>query len=298
MASQAFPSPPTPDSESAFSPTVFEDEQTALVLLAALHERDQRTSEFLSIAGHELRNGLTSILCYVQVLERNVYRQQDLCFGGQELQHTVEKQLSLLRDLKRQTHHLDDFIYQLCTFAQVQHGQVHLHYRHQANLIELVEQVVDEQRYLSPHHRLIVQASKRPLLVSYDELWIEHVLKNLLSNAVKYSPAGSRVVIGVECRQGESQALEAVVWVQDEGHGIRPQDQEAVFDLFSRARTQQGPQAKGMGIGLSISARVIRQHGGRIWLESEPGKGSTFSFSLPLQEPVREARETEACPPL
>src|SRR5712691_6645189 len=103
MASQAFPSPPTPGSETPFSPTVFEDEQTALVPLAALHEREQRTSE----------------------------------------------------------------------------------------------------------------------------------------NAVKYSPAGSRVVIGVECRQGESQALEAVVWVQDEGHGIRPQDQEAVFDLFYRARTQQ-----------------------------------------------------------
>ncbi|MGH9885374.1 MAG: ATP-binding response regulator, partial [bacterium] len=106
---------------------------------------------------------------------------------------------------------------------------------------------------------------------------IAEVLDNLVSNAVKYSPGGGRVAVQVE-RRGE----DAVVRVVDSGIGIAPTDLARLFRPFSRVRDRQTAEIEGSGLGLYICDRIVRAHGGRLWVDSTPSEGSVFSFSLPL----------------
>jgi len=113
------------------------------------------------------------------------------------------------------------------------------------------------------------------LVVDADADAFNHVLVNLLTNAVKFSPAGSVVVVGA--RRAED---EVVVSVTDEGAGVAPEEKERIFDRFYQSRN--GDHARGTGIGLTIAQRFTAQHGGRIWVDSEPGRGATFSFTMPV----------------
>jgi len=108
-----------------------------------------------------------------------------------------------------------------------------------------------------------------------DRLRVSQIFSNLLTNAVKFSPAGSRVVVGAH-RAGS----EVVVSVTDEGGGVAPEEKERIFDRFYQSRN--GDHARGTGIGLTIAQRFTAQHGGRIWVDSEPGRGATFSFTMPV----------------
>jgi signal transduction histidine kinase len=112
------------------------------------------------------------------------------------------------------------------------------------------------------------------LAVDADADAFNHVLVNLLTNAVKFSPAGSAVVIRARCAGDE-----VVVSVTDEGEGIARDEQERIFDRFYQSRN--GDHPRGTGIGLTIAQRFAAQHGGRIWVDSEPGCGATFSFTMP-----------------
>jgi signal transduction histidine kinase len=111
-----------------------------------------------------------------------------------------------------------------------------------------------------------------------DERRIRQVVINLLSNAVKFTPAGGAVGVTAERRDGE-------IWVSvnDTGPGIAPEDHERIFEEFQQAELGK-QQREGTGLGLALSKRLIELHHGRIWVESEPGRGSTFTFSLPAQE--------------
>ena len=112
-----------------------------------------------------------------------------------------------------------------------------------------------------------------PVLV--DGEMIRRVLINLLENAVKYSPPDAEISMGADIEDGL-----AKIWVQDTGHGILTPDQEQIFDKFTRLNPK-GSQ-KGFGLGLAYCRLAIEGHGGKIWVESEPGEGSRFSFTLPL----------------
>jgi signal transduction histidine kinase len=105
---------------------------------------------------------------------------------------------------------------------------------------------------------------------------LEQAFVNLLKNAVEHSPSGARVI--VLCRH---HAGAATVSVRDEGAGILPEDQEKLFSVYGRGKTKKTGGEKSSGLGLAIARKIIEEHGGRVWVESEPGKGSTFSFSLP-----------------
>jgi two-component system, chemotaxis family, CheB/CheR fusion protein len=106
------------------------------------------------------------------------------------------------------------------------------------------------------------------------------VLNNLLENAIKYSSPDKPVTIGIA--HPSQPTSEVVVWVRDEGSGIGEEEQAHIFDRFYRVLASESPQIKGLGLGLYISHEIIIHHGGRMWLESKPGAGSTFYFSLPL----------------
>jgi signal transduction histidine kinase len=115
------------------------------------------------------------------------------------------------------------------------------------------------------------------LQLEYDEHRISQVLSNLLTNAIKYSPDGKNVVISTK-----NDKKEVVVSIQDFGFGIDKEDQQKIFQLFYRTKDKEESKISGFGLGLFISSEIIKKHKGRLWVESEKGKGSIFHFALPL----------------
>src|SRR5262249_4681809 len=124
-------------------------------------------------------------------------------------------------------------------------------------------------------------------LVIMDEQRMGQVVTNLLSNALKFSPRGSTVTIAVKVSEASLH-----VWVRDEGEGIAPKDMSRLFQKFSQLDSSTTRKAGGTGLGLVITKGIIEAHGGRIWVESEIGQGSSFHFTLPLSGPDADRVET------
>jgi signal transduction histidine kinase len=116
-----------------------------------------------------------------------------------------------------------------------------------------------------------------PICVDADREKIGQVINNLISNAVKYSPVGSTIKVGCEQVAGHVQ-----ISVADKGLGISKDDMKRLFERYYRARGNENKHIAGFGIGLYLCSEIIKGHNGRIWAESQPGKGSTFYFTLPL----------------
>jgi signal transduction histidine kinase len=125
---------------------------------------------------------------------------------------------------------------------------------------------------------LRLEISEESITGSWDEARLEQVLNNLVGNAIKYSPADKPVVIGVQRQQEE-----VIVRVQDEGRGISEEDQLHIFDRFYRIHNGNDEHVEGLGLGLYIAHEIIVKQGGRMWVQSKLGEGSTFYFSLPSE---------------
>jgi signal transduction histidine kinase len=153
------------------------------------------------------------------------------------------------------------------------------HFPFEFSLMDLSATVQDvlARSPLDGKHSLDLAVPEGPLPCWADPDRVSEVVENLVSNAVKYSPDGGAVRVEV---RGDREA--AVVRVTDSGFGIAPEDMDRLFRPFSRVRDVRTAEIEGSGLGLYICERIVRAHGGRMWAESEPSKGSTFSFSLPL----------------
>lgn len=221
----------------------------------------QLREEFITVASHELRTPLTTIRGYAQLLLR---KEQD------------EADRKALEAIVRSTERVDDLVRDMLEISKIRTQGVHLT-RKRFDLVELVKSLADRMQLLAPRHRLIVKA-QGPLEVNADPDRVEMVLTNLIDNAIRYSPEGGDVEIQVEARPHE-----AVVTVTDHGLGIPAEKQEEVFGPFF----QMYPAIAGfggMGLGLYISKQIVEAHGGKLWFESKEGKGSSFHFSLPLED--------------
>jgi len=150
------------------------------------------------------------------------------------------------------------------------------------DLDTLVERTVNAMQASTPQHTIVKEGRLQQRVVA-DASRIEQVLINLLTNAAKYSPDGKKVIVHVSERTGE-----AIVSVQDFGMGIAKKDHNTIFERFYRGTGmndfEKSEKTKGFGLGLYISAEIIRKHDGKIWVESVPDKGSTFYFTLPLSQ--------------
>jgi two-component system phosphate regulon sensor histidine kinase PhoR len=129
--------------------------------------------------------------------------------------------------------------------------------------------------------RVVLDVPERLPAVRGDEDRLGQVLINLLHNAVKFSPDGGEIVVGVRQVEGEVR-----VWVRDPGIGVSAADQTRVFERFYKADRARVRGRGGTGLGLSIARHVVESHGGRIWVESEEGEGSTFTFAIPVAPAV------------
>jgi signal transduction histidine kinase len=245
---------------------------------------DTHGNELLLMASHELGNALTVIKGTAQLLEHSLLKQQGVLLDQHVREQANANQLSLVKAILHQTSIMQELIGQFLDVSQVQSGYLATKSARQANLVALVRSVVDQ--YQAASQRVVVlQASEKAIFASYDAFWIEQVLHNLVGNAIKYSPADTAVVVGIERLPCEPIApQEVVIWVRDEGPGISQEHHSALFHRFYRVRTRENAHVKGLGLGLYISHEVIRHHGGRMWLKSDSGRGSTFFFALPLEQ--------------
>ncbi len=147
------------------------------------------------------------------------------------------------------------------------------------DIVALLRRVVEP--FAHSEHQVILKTSEESITGTVDEGRIEQVMNNLISNALKYSPKDKPVIVTVE-RQTDNRD-EVLITVSDEGPGIAEEEHSHIFDRFYRVNKPGSARVEGLGLGLYIAHEIVVQHGGRIWLESKPGKGTTFYLSLPLK---------------
>jgi signal transduction histidine kinase len=244
--------------------------QVALEQLAArtqeLNAASAHKSEFLANMSHELRTPLNAILGFTQVLQQKLFGEVN------------EKQEEYLEDIHSSANHLLELINDVLDLSKVEAGQVELE-KSSFSLREALERgvVMVRERALKNGVQLTLEVDPSVELVTADERRIRQVVFNLLSNAVKFTPRGGSVLVGSAQENGE-----VLVSVRDTGPGIAPDDQERIFEEFQQTEVGQ-EHREGTGLGLALSRKLVELHGGRIWVESQPGAGATFTFTLPVE---------------
>jgi PAS domain S-box-containing protein len=238
---------------------------------------EQMKSDFVSTVSHELRTPLTSIYGFAETLLR-----QDVLFGEAERQ-------TFLGYIASESQRLTAIVDALLNVARLDTGdlQVHLAPTDVPHVVgELVQ--IAEASGTNGQHRLVLDLPREPLAATADPDKLRQVFSILLDNAIRYSPAGGTVTVGV------AQSDDTVaVRVADEGVGIPQSDQDQIFRKFYRgADADSRVGAGGSGLGLFIARGLVTAMGGRIWVESHEGEGSTFAFELPAAG-VSRARQGE-----
>jgi signal transduction histidine kinase/DNA-binding response OmpR family regulator len=258
---------------------------------ARAEEADAAKSAFLSTVSHELRTPLTSVLGFAKIIKRRLEERifplihTDDRKVRQTMQQVEENLKVVVSEGERLTKLIDDVL----DLAKIQAGKLEWHME-TVSIAEVVEHATAATSSLFEQKGLAL-AKEVPAdlpAVTGDRDRLIQVVINLISNAVKFTDQGT-----VTCR-AERQNGEIVVSVVDTGLGIAPVDQPKVFERFKQVGDTLTDKPKGTGLGLPICKEIVEYHGGRIWVASAPGRGSTFSFSLPL--PVTSAQAPAAAP--
>lgn len=234
--------------------------------VATLRELDRLKSELISTVSHELRTPLASIKGYISTLLRPDVSWDD------------GTRAEFLQIVAEESDRLQALIDNLLQMSRIDAGVLRIN-KQPVQLSRLAHKVARKARLRAPDHRVAVLFPNDMPEVAVDAAQMEQVLNNLVDNAIKYSAAGGRITIRGEVSDGN-----VMVSVSDDGIGISPQHLDRIFERFYRADTSQTKRIYGTGLGLSICRGIVEAHGGRIFAESTPGRGSTFTFVLPLEE--------------
>jgi signal transduction histidine kinase len=232
-----------------------------------LEVANQHKSDFLANMSHELRTPLNAIIGFSEVMLERL-------FGD-----VNEKQEDYLKDIHSSGKHLLSLINDILDLSKVEAGRMELE-RASFHLPDAISNAITLVRERAQRHSIFLGVDVDPQLsdIVADQRKFKQILLNLLSNAVKFTPDGGRVDVSAHREDGH-----LVVAVKDTGIGIAPEDQEAVFEEFRQVGRNYTNKQEGTGLGLSLTRRFVELHGGRIWVESRPGNGSTFTFTLPIQ---------------
>ncbi len=234
-----------------------------VVDITRYREAEEMKSTFISVISHELKTPVALIKGYATTLAR-----EDAHWDEETLREG-------LRVIEEESDRLNALIDNLLDASRIQAGVLKLELG-DVNIPQLVRQVVERFSTQTDRHQFEVDFPDDFPIVLADEERLRQVLNNLISNAIKYSPNGGVIRIG-----GWADEEWVTVYVADQGIGIPPEEQGRLFERFYRVDSSLRRKTQGAGLGLFLCKSLIEAHGGRIWLRSEPGKGSTFFFSLP-----------------
>ncbi len=234
------------------------------VLEKKLSELNATKDLFLSIIAHDLKNPLNTILGFSQVLLEDF----------KELDHLqVEEYLGIIAETSKQTANLLDT---LLIWAKAQSGKLDFN----PEVMNIAELISDSIRIIENQAKAknikVVNESEKVLIAKVDKEMIKTVIRNLLSNSVKFTPHNGNISISASVKNDN-----IVISVTDSGIGISSEVQDKLFRIDNKINTKGTDNEKGTGLGLILCREFVERHGGRIWVESEAGKGSRFSFSLP-----------------
>ena len=235
-------------------------------LYRELETASKHKSEFLASMSHELRTPLNAIIGFSQVLRERMFGQLNT------------KQEEYLDDILASAYHLLSLINDVLDLSKVEAGQIELEIA-PFSLRDALESGVVMVRERASDDGVSVELSADPEVdpVEGDERRIRQVVFNLLANAVKFTPSGGSVDVCAARVNGEVR-----VSVSDTGPGVAPEDCERIFEEFQQTGAGLALR-EGTGLGLALSKRLVELHGGRIWVDSEVGTGSTFVFTLPVR---------------
>jgi signal transduction histidine kinase len=226
---------------------------------------NRHKSEFLANMSHELRTPLNAIIGFSEVLQERMFGELN------------EKQAEYTEDILSSGRHLLSLINEILDLSKVEAGRMELELA-KFDLPLAIDNARTFVRERATKHgiNLDVKVDERLGDFTGDERKIKQILLNLLSNAVKFTPEGGR--IGISARQADGSVE---ISVSDTGIGISPEDQAKIFEEFRQVGGDYAHKREGTGLGLTLAKKFVELHGGQIWVESEVGKGSTFSFTLP-----------------
>jgi signal transduction histidine kinase len=229
--------------------------------VAAREEAARLKEDFLSSAAHDLKTPLTGLVTQAQILQRKAQRSPNAPADAAGIDRLLQQSLRL-----------KDLVLELLDVSRLEQGGL-VGALEDVDLGALVRNTVERE----PAWKRVGVIVDEPVAAAIDTLRLGQVLTNLVENALKYSPHPTPVHVRVWTEDGEARLS-----VQDQGIGIPVADQPLVFERFHRASNVDDRRFAGMGLGLYIARGIVQQHGGRIWLDSAPGAGSTFFVALPV----------------
>jgi signal transduction histidine kinase len=232
-------------------------------------------SEFLANMSHELRTPLNAILGFSEVLAERMFGEVN------------EKQAEYLQDILSSGRHLLSLINDILDLSKVEAGRLELELG-RFHLPTALDNALTLVRERATRHGITLTQQVEPGVgdIVADERKVKQILLNLLSNAVKFTPEGGRIGLTATAAEGV-----ITIAVRDTGIGIAPEDQAAIFEEFRQVGRDDTRKQEGTGLGLTLAKKFVELHGGRIWVQSQVGQGSTFTFTLPVQPDGKSASE-------
>jgi len=278
-----------------YNSVLFDDSGKAISILSLVQDITERTAldrlkeELLATVSHELRTPLTSLRGFAELMLTRTF--------------PPEQQRQFLSIIHNESTRLTNLINDFLDLQRIETGKQNYHFEVTA-LEPLLQKALALFGVNDGIHRLRIDVPPTLPPVRVDADRLHQVLTNLLSNAIKFSPAGGDITIGA-CQDGR----DLVVWVADSGIGIAPEQHAKLFSKFFRVDNTATRSVGGTGLGLALVQNLIAAHGGRVWVNSVPGKGSTFFFTLctesepdihirPAAQPAKAKREGKAHIPL
>jgi len=220
-------------------------------------------SEVLATLSHELRMPLTAIQGYSSALLMD------------EVDWSKEKRQNFLRMIEEESENMQSMLEDILDSSLIDVDQLIIE-QQPVRLHHLARDIAAEIQHRTDSHRVIVDFPEKFPILEVDPRWIKQVFRNILDNAVKYSPQGGLVFI-----RGEERVSDVVVMIADQGIGISSEDLIPLFERYFRVRSAANLHIPGTGLGLPIARAIVEAHGGKIWVESKLGEGTTIYFSLP-----------------
>ena len=232
--------------------------------ISRLKNLERMRQDFVANVSHELRTPLTTIKGYAETLLEGAWKE--------------EVAFRFVQVIKRQADRLTKIVEDLLTLSGIESKGFHLKIE-RVSVPELIDDVIEFERRGAEKKGISISRSEIPsgLSVQADRNYLEQVFINLLDNAIKYTPEGGRIEVSVD----EKEDRQILFSVKDNGIGIPKEDLSRIFERFYRVDKGRSQAMGGTGLGLSIVKHIVQTHGGKVWAESQPGKGSTFYFNLP-----------------